>query len=213
MGIDPLVRAAGFLQRLVLPDRCAGCEEVGPTLCAACRRALRPAITSRVAAGVPVTSALGYEGVVAEVVVVFKNEGRTALGRPLGAALRAAVAAAVGEVRGDGIALVPMPRTRRSAVERGYDPVRVLLRRARLPVTPGLRLVRRPRDQLGLGRDARFAHLEGTVRASARLAGQRVLLIDDVVTTGATLAEAARAVTAAGGTVVGAATVASTPRR
>lgn len=213
MRVDSLLSAVDRLQRLVLPDRCAGCDVVGPALCAACGAALAPVPSTRVAAGVRVTSALVYEGVVADVIVAFKNEGRTSLAPPLGRALHAAVGEALAHLPGDGIVLVPMARTRRSAVDRGYDPVRVLLARARLPATPGLRLVRRPRDQLGLDRDARFANQAGTVRASARLAGQRVLLVDDVVTTGATLAEAARAVTAAGGTVLGAATLASTPRR
>lgn len=213
MRIESLRPAANFLQRLVLPDRCAGCAVRGPALCSACRAALDPVPSTRVAAGLRVTSALRYESAVAEVVVAFKNEGRTSLGRPLGRALHAAVGEALTSVPGDRIALVPMPRTRRSAVERGYDPVRMLLSRARLPATPSLRLVRRPRDQLGLDRDARFTNQAGTVRAAARLAGVRVLLVDDVVTTGATLAEAARAVAAAGGIVLGAATLASTPRR
>jgi predicted amidophosphoribosyltransferase len=147
------------------------------------------------------------------VILAFKNEGRTGLAPPLATALRSAVAAAVEPVPGDDLLLVPMARTRRSAVERGYDPVRLLLRRAGLPHAEALRLVRRPRDQLRLGREARFANLDGGMAVRMPLAGRRVLLVDDVVTTGATLAEAARSVHAAGGAVLGAATVASTPLR
>ncbi len=210
---DGLARVAGFLQELVLPVDCAGCGAPGPALCRDCRSRLRPEVTRREVQGMPVLSALAYEGVVQPVVVAFKNEGRTGLAPPLAVALRQAVAAAVQQVAGDGLLLVPMARTRRSAVERGYDPVRVLLRRARLPSTDALRLVRSPQDQLRLGREERFRNLEGGMAARIPLAGRRVLLVDDVVTTGATLTEAARAVRAAGGAVLGAATVASTRLR
>ena len=208
-----LARAAGYLQELVLPVDCAGCGAAGPALCPDCRWRLRAAVTAREVGGTPVLSALPYEGVVQPVIVAFKNEGRTGLAPPLAAALREAVAAAVDGVVGDDVLLLPMARTRRSAVERGYDPVRLLLRRAHLPHTDALRLVRRPQDQLRLGREARFANLEQGMAARIPLTGRRVLLVDDVVTTGATLTEAARSVHAAGGVVLGAATVASTPLR
>ena len=204
---------AGFLQELVLPVDCAGCGTAGPALCRDCRMRLAPQVTVRTVDRVPVTSALAYRGVVQPVLVAFKNEGRTGLAPPLAEALRAAVATAVASVDGDDLLLVPMPRTRRSTVERGYDPVRLLLRRARLPHSDVLRLVRRPGDQVRLGREARFANVERGTAARIRLDARRVLLVDDVVTTGATLTEAARAVRAAGGAVLGAATVASTPLR
>jgi predicted amidophosphoribosyltransferase len=208
-----LARALDALQRLVLPVDCVGCGCAGPALCGDCRLRLTPDVMVRDVDGVRVASALRYAGVVQPVVVAFKNEGRTALAPPLADALRAAVAEAVAVVPGDGLLLVPMARTRRSAVERGYDPVRVLLRRAGLPHRDVLRLVRRPRDQLRLDRQGRFDNVRDGMAARLPLTGSRVLLVDDVVTTGATLGEAARAVRAAGGVVVGAATVASTPRR
>ena len=206
-----LLAAGRFLQELVLPDDCVGCSRVGPSLCPTCRSQLEPAPASRTAGGVRIASALDYDGVAARVVVAYKNEGRTALASALAPALRAAVGEALCGTTREDVVLVPMPRSRRSAVERGYDPVRLLLRRARLPRRDLLRAVRRPQDQLRLGRAARYDNLAGAFAAVPRARGQRVLLVDDVVTTGATLAEAARAVTAAGGMVLGAATLASTP--
>ncbi len=208
---ESLRRTGAFLQQLVLPDDCCGCGVVGPSLCTACRRALAPDPVVRSVGGMRVVSGLAYEGVAQRVVVAVKNEGRTGCAGPLAAALRAAVDAA--SLQQQGLLLVPMPSTRRSAVERGYDPVRLLLRRARLPHRDVLRLVRRQDDQVRLDRTARFANVASGMAAVRPLDGARVLLVDDVVTTGATLGEAARAVRAGGGTVVGAATAAATPLR
>ena len=85
------------------------------------------------------------------------------------------------------------------------------------PVLPVLRPRRRLADQSTLGHRERAANLSGAyaVRGggAAELQGRMVVLVDDVVTTGATLAEAARVVRAKGGLVVGAATLAATQRR
>ena len=212
MTLLRLQHAGSFLQQLVLPDECSGCGVVGPALCDACRRALGPEPLTRSVGRLRVTSSLVYDGVARRVIIAVKNEGRTGLAGPLATALRASVATATGPAD-RAVLLVPMPATRRSAVERGYDPVRLLLRRAYLPGADLLRLVRAPGDQVRLGRDARFANVAAGMDARRSLDGERVLLVDDVVTTGATLGEAARAVRVAGGTVLGGVTVAATPRR
>lgn len=216
----PPVRAAatavlGALQQLVLPVPCTGCGTIGPALCPACRAVLVPAPVVR-ALGPPtlrVWSGLAYDGVARSVLLAFKNEGRTELAPPLAVALLSAVDAAVTALGDAGLPdLVPMPRTVRSSRDRGYEPVRVVLRRAGLPSVRLLRLVRNGADQTALGRSERRRNAEGSMR-SLPPGTRPVLLVDDVVTTGATLLEAARAVREAGGEVLGAVTVASTPER
>lgn len=228
------------LADLVLPVDCVGCGRPGRALCAGCTQLLHAHPRSRTVTGVGVViSGLEYDGVGRTAVLAFKNAGRTDLAPPLARALGAAAREAFDRfaapldpstalpapsavhpfsrppltaVAGP-VALVPMPRTRRSAVERGYDPVTVLLRRARLPVTRLLSLQRQASDQAALPRAARLVNAAGSMRAAPATAGTRVVLVDDVVTTGATLAEAARALRHAGGTVLGAITLASTPER
>ncbi|AXH95826.1 ComF family protein [Ornithinimicrobium avium] len=88
--------------------------------------------------------------------------------------------------------------------------------RSRLPVLDGLRLARAVVDQAGLGADDRARNLCGAVRVRdrlvSRLQGRPCVLVDDVVTTGATLQECARALRAAGCGPVVAVTLAATRR-
>jgi predicted amidophosphoribosyltransferase len=94
-----------------------------------------------------------------------------------------------------------------------------VLRRAGVPVrvVPVLRGARGLADQAGLDAAARAANLAGALRlvhgGERLVAGRAVVVVDDVVTTGATLAECGRCLRAAGAVVVGAATVAATSRR
>ena len=163
-----------------------------------------------------------HAGVLRLAIVAWKEEGRTALLRPLAHLLAASV---VEVMRDPGpVVLVPVPTTRRSRVARGADVVgqlareaAVLLRRTGADVTvrAALRVVRRTSDQSGLGAGERARNLHGAfgVRAPAGLAGREIVVVDDIVTTGATLREAARVLASVGHPAHGAATVAHRPRR
>jgi predicted amidophosphoribosyltransferase len=121
------------------------------------------------------------------------------------------------------VVLVPVPTSRRSRRTRGCDLADDLARAsARLLRRTGVDVVveqalthgRDTADQAGLGADARWANVSGAYRprGTLRSAGRDVVVVDDIVTTGATLAEAVRALVAAGHRPVGAAVVATTPR-
>jgi predicted amidophosphoribosyltransferase len=95
---------------------------------------------------------------------------------------------------------------------RGFDPVVLLLRRAGLHPVRVLRHTRSTGRQKSLGVAERAANLHGALAARRPLTGRTFVLIDDVLTTGATLDEAARAIRAAGGTVELGVCLAFTPR-
>ncbi|MFE7097656.1 ComF family protein [Streptomyces erythrochromogenes] len=205
------------LAGLVLPVDCAGCGAVRVLVCADCRGALSGAVAGPVRPsprpeGLPVVrAAAAYEGAVRAVLLAHKERGALPLAGVLGGALAAAVlGGGTGPGRGE-VALVPVPSARRQVRARGHDPARRIalaaagrLRRAgvRARVAPVLVLRRAVADQAGLGARQRRENLAGALavrRDGARLTGgARIVLVDDVVTTGATLAEAARAVRAAG---------------
>ncbi len=200
---------------LVLPTMCVGCGAEGRELCASCRARLTPAPVRTLApGGVPVVAAVPYRDTVQRVLLACK-QGRTGLAAPLGGLLAAALAAALAAVAAPGpeVELCAVPSTRAAFRRRGFDPARLVLARTGHRDARVLRPARPHRVQKGLGRDARRANLHGVHRARRRLDGRRFLLVDDVVTTGATIAEAARAVRAAGGEVVGAVAIAATPLR
>ncbi len=195
---------------LVLPVDCAGCGAEGRELCRDCRAGLASApFAVRADGGLVVHAGAAYGDRVQRVVLALKA-GRTALAGPLAVLLRAALAAAEA---GPGVELCPVPSTRAALRGRGFDPVLLVLRRAGRRPARVLRAARPHRTQKGLGRAERAANLRGVHRARGRLEGRSFLLVDDVVTTGATLAEAARAIREAGGTVVGGVAIAATPLR
>jgi predicted amidophosphoribosyltransferase len=123
----------------------------------------------------------------------YKERGRRDLAGPLGELLAAVLDDAVGATP---VALVPAPSRPAAARERGGDHVArlcraVAARRPGVRVARPLRLARRARDSVGLDAEQRAANLAGRVRVrpgALRVAGTgTVLLVDDVVTTGATL--------------------------
>lgn len=214
-----MARVLADLLDLVLPRSCAGCGAPGRTLCAACRLLLaspRAHTPTPAPPGLPrLVAASSYDGPVREVLLAHKERGRLGLARPLGAALAASLLLLDLPPR---VVLVPVPSSRAAVRQRGHDHARRLASAAarRAPgagVSTLLVPARRVADQAGLDAGARAANLSGALRARRALAGLPVVVVDDVVTTGATLTEAARALRAVGADVVGAAVVAATTRR
>lgn len=173
-------------------------------------------------------SCTGYADPVRGLLLAHKERGALRLAGPLGTVLASAVRSALhaAEPEPAGVLLVPVPSARHAVRARGHDATLRLARtaarelgRSGLPcrVAPVLRPSRRVADQAGLGAAARRRNLHGALTVPLalrpRLAGRQLVLVDDLVTTGASLAEAARALAAAGTPPLAAATVAATARR
>ncbi|MGW1847205.1 ComF family protein [Streptomyces sp. NPDC001966] len=205
---------------LVLPVSCGGCGRPRVQLCEECRAELHGGAPRRVGPvprppGLPVVhAAAAYENAVRAVLLAHKERGEMGLAGALGKALAGAVRAGTGHAGvGGPLLLVPVPSARRAVAARGHDPTRRIalaaageLRRGGTParVVAVLRQRRAVADQAGLGAGQRLANLAGALEVAAGgerlLAAGRVVLVDDLLTTGASLAEAAGAVAACGHT-------------
>ncbi|MGC4933640.1 ComF family protein [Gordonia sp. DT30] len=191
---------------LVLPRVCGGCGCAGVDWCADCAARVADApveLHPRVALPVPVWSVGRYRGPLRASIIAMKEHGRRDLATPLGAALAEAVItlARWGEMPdATRLHLVPAPTRRLAARRRGGDPVTAVAAAAaarigpRARVQPLLVTSMTTRDSAGLGARDRRANLRGSIRmrTGRRLPRGAVILVDDVLTTGATAAESVR---------------------
>jgi ComF family protein len=179
-----------------------GAVTAAPPRCPACASA-PPAFDYARAAG-------AYAGPLREALHAFKFGGKRALARPLGDL----VLEQCGGLLGPHVdALVAVPLTRARERERGFNQATLLA--AHLAAASGVPhkprwLARRlgTRPQTELTADERRANVAGAFRASPHVAGAHVLLVDDILTTGATAGECARTLRAAGARAVGVVAVA-----
>lgn len=207
---------------LCFPSTCAACGAAAPIangVCVACAQVLRSQVAVRTATltlsegdCLRVCSVIDYDERMRRLLNSFKDGGRVDTAVLLAKLLRAALRSSVA---GDAKAvwLVPVPSSDAAVRRRGYRHLELLIQRA-LPaagVVQGLRYTRRVRDQAGLGRMERAQNLRGAVRASSAVAGLRCVVVDDVMTTGATLRESVVALRDAGAHVVAAAVIARVP--
>lgn len=211
---------------LALPLECGGCGAPSTRWCAACAGELAVGadqprlITARVDPGVPVFALGRYAGARRRAIVAAKERGRADLIAPLARTLAIGLHRLIGwgllELP---LVIVPAPTRRSAARRRGGDPVTRIARAAvaqhpGIAVAAALRLSALAHDSVGLGGAARERNIAGRVvlrrrRLPSGAEGIAILLVDDIVTTGATAAESVRVLTAGGASVVGVLAVAA----
>ncbi len=222
-GWGATMRAMAALLDLLLPPRCPGCGREGAPICADCARPLERRLDEPPGAplGLPVELPEGlaqlewcaaFTGSVRAALLALKYDGDRRVAEPLGraAARRWRRAGMGGEV------LVPVPVHAARLRERGYDQAELLAaaaaRELGMPVVPALRRAEATAAQYRLGRASRAANVGHAFacRPEHRRAirERHVVLVDDIVTTGATLSACAATLLASGARLVSGLTVA-----
>jgi len=220
----------GTLVDLVVPRVCALCGELDVAVCQSCDLRIRESGGVKRTLALPqgavvVRSAVAAGPEILRLITLFKDTGRSDLATYLGGLLREAwvthqalaAESSEAETRTRTGIVVAVPQSRRAYRRRGWDPAQTLARAAGCPLDRVLEVQARHVDQTTLRRDARWRNVADTVRVSPERAeiirGRTVTIVDDVVTTGATMAEVARALTVAGANRVQGLTLASVERR
>ncbi|MGO8852732.1 MAG: ComF family protein [Mycobacterium sp.] len=206
---------------LILPLQCGGCGAPSTRWCASCDRELSVAadqphvVTPRVDPLVPVFALGRYAGARRRAILAMKEHGRGDLAAPLARALAVGVHRLLswGIVEAP-LTIVPAPTRGSAARRRGGDPVSRLARVAvagnpDINVAQSLRMKPLARDSVGLGTAARERNIAGRVLLRGRLPDTEVLVVDDIVTTGATARESVRVLHAAGVRVAALLTIAA----
>ncbi len=208
---------------LILPLQCGGCGAPSTRWCDACAAELSVAsgeprvVNPRIDPRVPVFALGRYAGARRQAIIAMKEHGRGDLVAPLSRALAIGIHRLLvwGMVDAP-LTIVPAPTRRSAARRRGGDPVarmavRAVAGHSDLNVVAALRIKALARDSVGLGTSARERNVAGRVLLRGRCDKPlvtEVLIVDDIVTTGATARESVRVLRAAGIRVAGVLTIA-----
>lgn len=185
------------LQEIIFPSRCLGCGQLGLEICSLCRKNWHPHIYrqwSQHQPTFPIYSAVTYSPIAGKVLLAAKENNLVIADQLIYKALSHSLTFALREIGGD--FLIPIPSRRSVARSRGRQFIAALAHQLSaetgLPAYENLEHTRRVQDQSSLDAKSRFHNLDGSMKSLNFLSG-KAIVIDDLVTTGATLQEAVRA--------------------
>lgn len=199
---------------LIFPGRCISCKRLGDSLCIQCRRSWTPQTFFTTIPSKPkliVVSAISYSDVAGRIILAAKESHLKSADRLVAGAISHSLSHWLKSEWID--TLIPIPSRKVAVRKRGRQFIEEVANLVAAPigivVASPLHHARHVRDQSGLRFEQRWNNLDGAFVVKGKPAGLgRVLLVDDLVTTGATLNEAARALRYAGIEVMGAVTAA-----
>ena len=192
------------LSQLIFPSRCFGCQRLGPSICSGCRSSWHPHYYKSNLGTFKVHSALIYTPISSKIILAAKESGQNGADELI---IQSIIHVLNKNKIDTNLArLVPIPSSKASQRRRGrsfmVDLVTQISERTGIPMLDCLQLSRRVLDQSRLDRDQRAENLDGAFSLSCHARGE-LILIDDVVTTGATLREGFRAVNSQGFQAIG----------
>lgn len=177
------------LRDLIFTPSCIGCNRFGYSLCHPCNDKLKPVIKTQIQNIVLTTCAHEYDGWLRDRLVDYKS-GNYQLGRGLAEVL---ITKCLDQIENP--VIVPIPTSQEKLKVRQIDTIGHLAKQVKLldrsvQIIKPLRLIKNVQDQVGLSQSERVKNLSGAF-ACVGPVPKSVILLDDVITTGATLSQAA----------------------
>ncbi len=191
-----------LLRDLLFTPLCVSCAQMGTHLCRPCATQIRPYVSSN--SDFPIWSAAPYGGWLRDHIIAYKNGARFER-HGLAEVLKLVIASA--EIR-EPFVLVPVPSSANKIRERGFDTIRMLCQAMQptpkcLGVAKNFILLNRTvDDQVGRSSTQRRTNVENAFSPTRRHAPGNYVIVDDVTTTGSTLAAMSKAIEIAGGTTI-----------
>ena len=192
------------LKELLFPVHCFGCKAVGIEICSKCRKYWNPHFYLQNIEGLTVYSSIRYSNISRSILLSAKENSLRIADELIIDALINCLHRLPTQVLRKAI-LMPVPGSKRAIRKRGRDFIQAITNevslRSGLPMFEGMIVQRRLLDQSGLSAVDRKRNIYGAFNYTGELVKGEILLVDDLVTTGATLLEAKRALNVEGLTV------------